>query len=58
MFIISFLLFVVGFLCFGYAPYVDGLQSLVFGAGIILCAAAIGIPMHHNRHEHKSDKIL
>ncbi|MRH29160.1 hypothetical protein GH740_07500 [Microbacterium sp. SYP-A9085] len=57
MFILCFLLFVAGFACFGYAPFVDGWQSAIFVLGILLCATSIGIPMHHSRHEHKSGEL-
>ncbi|GAA3763393.1 hypothetical protein GCM10022240_14720 [Microbacterium kribbense] len=57
MFILCFLLFIAGFACFGYAPFVPGWESVVFVLGLLLVSSAIGIPMHHNRHEHKTDQL-
>lgn len=57
MFILCFLLFVGGFVCFGYAPFVEGWQSVIFVLGVLLCATAIGIPMHKSRHDHHSGEL-
>lgn len=57
MFIVCFLLFVAGLACFGYAPFVPGLQSVVFVLGLLLVSTAIGIPMHKSRHDHKSGQL-
>jgi len=57
MFILCILLFVAGFACFGYAPFVDGWQSVIFVLGILLCAVAIGIPIHKSRHDHRSGEL-
>lgn len=57
MFILCFVLFVAGFACFGYAPFVDGWQSLIFVLGLLLVSTAIGIPMHKSRHDHKTGQL-
>ncbi|WP_165310703.1 hypothetical protein [Microbacterium protaetiae] len=57
MFILCFVLFVAGFAAFGYAPFVDGWQSIIFVLGLLLVSTAIGIPMHKSRHDHKTSEL-
>lgn len=45
-FVISFAMFVGGLYLMGSAFYVEGLESLVFIAGLLCTSLALAIPVH------------
>lgn len=46
VFVLSLVLFVGGFWVMGSAFYVPGIESLVFGAGLLLTSLGVFIPIH------------
>lgn len=54
MFIVSFILLVLGIFCFGIAFDVPNIPALVFVLGILLVSAALAIPVHFGGTSHKS----
>jgi hypothetical protein len=55
MFILCLVLFVAGIACFGFAFSVTApLAAVIFIAGILLIALALGIPIHSTRRNSAS----
>lgn len=46
VFALSFVLFIAGLVLMGYAFEVPGFELVMFGGGILVVGASIGIPAH------------